>query len=52
MRKLKRSIARARMEKEGIQHMNKKRCAKTPFTGRPFIAPSFFAENWREYSSR
>lgn len=50
MRKLKRSIARARMEKEGIRHINKKRHTRDPFSGRPVIQPSFFAENWREYS--
>lgn len=50
MRKLRRSIARARMKKEGIRHMNKKRHSINPLTGRPTILPSYFAENWRKYS--
>ena len=44
MRKLKRSIARAKMQKEGIQHINKK---QTDAKGRTL--PSFFAMNWRSY---
>ena len=50
MRKLRRSIARARMQAEGIRHMNKKRYSVNPFTGRHTVLPSYFAENWRKYS--
>jgi hypothetical protein len=50
MRKLRRSIARAKMQKEGIRRMNKKRHSTNPITGRPCILPSYFAENWRKYS--
>lgn len=39
------------MEREGIRHKNKKRYSFNPFTGRPTKLPSFFAENWRKYSS-
>lgn len=39
MRKLRRSIARSRMQKDGIQHMNRK------IKG----GKSFFALNWRKY---
>ena len=46
MRKLKRSIARAKMRAEGIQHINKKRI--NPRTGLR-TDPSFFSENWRKY---
>lgn len=49
MRKLKRSIARARMKAEGIRHMNKVRHAVNPITRRPETLPSYFAENWRKY---
>lgn len=51
MRKLKRSIARARMSKEGIRRMNKKSYGIHPITGRPVILPSYFATNWRKYSA-
>ena len=47
MRKLKRSIARARMQKEGIQHINKK---QIDIKGR--VLPSFFSMNWRSYFDR
>ena len=50
MRKLRRSIARAKMKKEGIRHMNKVRHSTDPITGRPVTLPSYFAENWRKYS--
>lgn len=50
MRKLRRSIARARMQREGIQHMNKERRSINPLTGRLIISPSYFAENWRKYT--
>ena len=49
MRKLRRSIARAKMKKEGIRHMNKVRHT-TDLLGRPITLPSYFAENWRKYS--
>lgn len=49
MRKLRRSIARARMEKEGIRHMNKTRYGIDLATKRPVFYPSYFAENWRKY---
>ena len=42
MRKLKRSIARANMEKRGIKKINRQAFKGTP-------GKSFFAENWREY---
>lgn len=50
MRKLKRSIARARMQKEGIQHINKKQIDKIDIKGR--VLPSFFSMNWRSYFER
>lgn len=50
MRKLRRSIARARMEKEGIRHMNKTRHGVNPITKTPVTYPSYFAENWRKYA--
>lgn len=39
MRKLRRSVARYKMEKAGITHINKEIYGK-----------SFFANNWRKYS--
>lgn len=50
MRKLRRSIAHARMKKEGIRHPNKKKHSVHPTTGQPVTLPSYFAENWRKYS--
>lgn len=44
MRRILRSIAHARMKKEGIRHPNKPR---TDLKGRK--QPSYFAEHWREY---
>ena len=44
MRKLMRAIARAKMKKAGIQHMNRK--VKMP-NGKK--NRSYFAEHWREY---
>lgn len=49
MRRYLRAIARANMEREGIQHINKTRHVINHITGRPTILPSFFAENWRKY---
>jgi len=49
MRKLLRSIAKANMEKEGIQHMNRKIITISHATGRPVKNPSYFATNWRKY---
>lgn len=46
MRKLKRSIARAKMGTEGIKHINKK--SINPRTGLR-TGRSFFSENWRKY---
>lgn len=40
MREIARNIARERMKKQGIQHMNKKK---------PITNKSFFADNWRNY---
>lgn len=48
MRKYKRSVARARMRADGIQHINRKHL--NPKTGRRDL-PSFFAENWRKYAA-
>lgn len=45
MRRLLRSIARARMKAEGIQHINR---PKSDGLGR---RTSFFAENWRKYAT-
>ena len=48
MRKLRRSIAHAKMRKEGIEHINKPR---TYFDGKMIRKmPSIFAENWRKYA--
>ena len=44
MRRILRSIAHARMKKEGIRHPNKPR---KDLKGRR--VRSYFAENWREY---
>lgn len=49
MRKLKRSIARANMERAGIKHINKRKTGVNPISGMPVIFPSFFADNWRKY---
>lgn len=46
MRKLARSIARAKMEKAGVQQMNKKKLNKG---GHP---ASYFSLHWREYAAR
>jgi hypothetical protein len=45
MRKYYRSMARYRMQRAGIQRMNRKR-------GTGGDKKSFFAENWREYAAR
>lgn len=45
MRKLRRSIARAKMQAEGVQHMNRKQLLPNGQRGR-----SFFAENWKKYA--
>lgn len=47
MRKLKRAIARARMQAEGVQHMNRRLAGTSGKQGR-----SFFARNWRLYLNR
>lgn len=44
MRKLMRSIAKARMAAEGVQHPNRRIPGTTGKQGR-----SFFARNWRKY---
>lgn len=44
MRKLKRSIARARMERLGVLHINKKRRDR-----KGHALPSYFADNWRKF---
>lgn len=46
MRKLKRSIAHAKMQKAGIKKINR----KATFKGRKIaVGKSFFAEHWKEY---
>ena len=45
MRKLRRSIAHAKMRKAGIEHINKPR---RDFNGKKLS--SIFAENWRKYA--
>ena len=45
MRKLRRAIARAKMQAEGIQHPNRRMPGTTGKQGR-----SFFARNWRKYA--
>ena len=40
MRKLARSVARAKMKKQGLTKINKKRGD----------GPSFFSDNWRRYA--
>jgi len=47
MRKLKRSIAHAKMEKAGVKKINRK---ATLNNGRKIAnGKSFFSENWKEY---
>ena len=46
MRDLKRSIARAMMESQGIPRINKKRPVQK---GDNVIYKSFFAQHWREF---
>ncbi len=48
MRKILRSIARAKMEKEGIQHINRRVTMRNLVTGE-IIKTSYFAAHWREY---
>lgn len=49
MRKFKRSIARARMNKEGVCRMNKPCFTRDMTTGLIARVQSRFAENWRKY---
>lgn len=44
LRKLKRSVARAKMNRMGLERLNRKRFAGA---GKP--VKSFFADNWRRY---
>ena len=49
-RKLDRNVARARMKRNGIKHMNKTypQSFTSPFGGQNIIRDrSYFAENWR-----
>lgn len=48
MRKLLRSIARDKMQKQGIQHINRKISVRNPKTNE-IITTSYFATHWREY---
>ncbi len=48
MRKYLRRIARVNMQKQGIQHINRKKIVKNPITGE-ILKPSYFSEHWREY---
>ena len=47
MRKLRRSIARARMRKAGLKHTN--RPIAVTVKGRPVNLGSFFKHNWKNY---
>ena len=48
MRKLLRSIARANMQRKGVQHINKPR--RGVQDGKQTeVVTSYFAENWRKY---
>lgn len=47
MRKLARSIARAKMRRDGVRQMSKKKYAAAG--GRP---ASYFSLHWREYAAR
>lgn len=47
MRKLHRSIARARMQGAGLRHINRPICVM--HNGGPVNLGSFFARNWRSY---
>ncbi len=49
MRKLARAIARAKMQAEGVQHMNRRPMIIDPQTGAVKRAKSYFAMNWRNY---
>lgn len=44
MRKLKRAIARARMQAEGIRHMNKTTRGIHPITGQPVKTPQLLRQ--------
>lgn len=48
MRKLRRSIAHAKMRKAGIEHINKPKYNN--IGGFLIKCPSVFAENWRKYA--
>jgi hypothetical protein len=50
MRKFLRGVARARMERDGLQKINKKRVKKAAGQEKG-INTSFFAENWRKYAA-
>jgi hypothetical protein len=47
MRKIARSIARAKMEKEGVKRINRKAKDRA---GIGIRGTSFFSENWKKYS--
>lgn len=49
MRKLMRRIARAKMQAEGIQHINRRPWIIDPETKAAKRAKSYFAQNWRKY---
>ena len=49
MRKILRSMARARMKAAGVQKINKTRYMRNQFTGMISKYPSIFAENWRKW---
>lgn len=51
MRKLLRQIARAKMQKQGIQHMNKPVFVLNKTTGLMEKHKSYFAEHWRDYAN-
>lgn len=50
MRKYLRSIARAKMQKEGIQHINRKPKTYNYKTKQIENGKSYFATHWREYA--
>lgn len=52
MRKLMRGIARAKMQAEGVQHINRRPLIREPQTGAVKRAKSYFAQNWRKYAGK
>ena len=50
MRELQRAVARTRMQKRGVQKMNKQRYAFNPTTQQWVCVGSYFSQNWRKWA--